>query len=237
MHLFHQPDISLNQLPEQESLHAIKVLRLQPGDEIIILDGVGGFHRAKITYVHPKKCGYELVESVYNFGQKSYNLHVAIAPTKNIDRLEWFIEKAVEIGIDEITLLRCQFSERKHVNFERLQKIIIAAAKQSVKAFFPQLNPLCTFEEFIRQHAAQTESHTKLIAHCYQEGKQILKSAIANKDRILILIGPEGDFSKEEVALALTHEFIPVSLGNHRLRTETAGVMACATAAIVLGEN
>ena len=122
MHLFYQPDISLNYLPEQESLHAVKVLRLQLGDEIIVLDGTGGYHRAKITLVHPKKCGFEILESTFHFGEKPYSLHVAIAPTKNIDRLEWFIEKAVEIGIDEITLLRCQFSERKNVNFERLQK-------------------------------------------------------------------------------------------------------------------
>ena len=235
MHLFHQPDTSLNYLPEQESLHAIKVLRLQVGDEIVILDGKGTYHRAKITLVHPKRCEFEIVESTFNFDKKPYNLHVAIAPTKNIDRLEWFIEKAVEIGIDEITLLRCQFSERKNVNFERLQKIVIVAAKQSARAYFPQLNPICTFEEFIRQDDLQAESQTKLIAHCYQEERQILKSAIADKKHVLILIGPEGDFSKEEVALALANGFIPVSLGSARLRTETAGVMACATATVVLG--
>ncbi|HOS45177.1 MAG TPA: 16S rRNA (uracil(1498)-N(3))-methyltransferase [Paludibacter sp.] len=235
MHLFYQPDISLNYLPEQESLHAVKVLRLQLGDEIIVLDGTGGYHRAKITLVHPKKCGFEILESTFHFGEKPYSLHVAIAPTKNIDRLEWFIEKAVEIGIDEITLLRCQFSERKNVNFERLQKIIIAAAKQSVRAYFPQLNPICNFEEFIRQNDLRSESQTRLIAHCYPEEKQILKSAIADQKHILILIGPEGDFSKEEVALAKEYGFTPVSLGSARLRTETAGVMVCATAAVVLG--
>ena len=226
MAIFYVPILtSGNVLPEEESQHAVKVLRLQVGDEIVIVDGVGGFYKAKITNPHPKHCGFEMIESQTEFGKRHYRLHIAIAPTKNIERLEWFIEKATEIGIDEITPLVCRFSERKIVKEERLEKIIISAAKQSVKAYFPKLNTLCTFDELLKRYSASQ----KFIAHCYDEDKKLLQTEIQKSSDILILIGPEGDFSKEEVEKAISHGFVPVSLGESRLRTETAGVVACHT--------
>ncbi len=233
MHLFHQPNISLNYLPEQESQHAIRVLRMQTGDEIIVLDGVGGFHHAKITMAHPRKCQFEIINSKLDIQNRLYHLHIAIAPTKNIDRIEWFIEKAVEIGIDEITLLKCQFSERKQLNFDRLEKLIVSAAKQSMQTFFPILHPMIQFDEFIKDNADDDKT-AKFIAHCYPDEKQPLKTAIQNQNKILILIGPEGDFSQDEVALAQAHQYVPVTLGESRLRTETAGILSCATAAVIL---
>lgn len=230
MSLFYVPNLtSAHILPEEESQHAVKVLRLQVGSAIEIVDGNGGFYIARITNPHPKHCGFEIIESKNEFGKRNYRLHIAIAPTKNIERLEWFIEKATEIGIDEITPIVCRFSERKIVKDERLQKIVVSAAKQSVKAYFPKLNPLCTFEELMKNHQASQ----KFIAHCYDEDKKTLQNEIVKTSDVLILIGPEGDFSKEEVQKAINLGFIPISLGESRLRTETAGVVACCTAAIV----
>jgi 16S rRNA (uracil1498-N3)-methyltransferase len=230
MALFYVPTIaSGNILSEEESQHAIKVLRLQIGEEITVVDGVGGFFRARITNPHPKHCGFEIIEGKKEFGKLDYRLHIAIAPTKNIERLEWFVEKATEIGIDEITPVICRFSERKTVKEERLEKIIISAAKQSIKAYFPRLNPLCTFDELMKKnHASQ-----KFIAHCYPTPKYLFQNKITKSSDVLILIGPEGDFTPEEVEKALSLGFIPVSLGDSRLRTETAGVVACHTVAIV----
>lgn len=230
MALFYVPNIAAgNVLPEEESQHAVKVLRLQMGNEITVVDGVGGFYKAKITNAHPKHCGFEIIETNSEFGKRNYKLHIAIAPTKNIERLEWFIEKATEIGIDEITPVICRFSERKIVKEERLEKIIVSASKQSVKAYFPKLNPLCTFDELMKSH----QTSQKFIAHCYEEDKKLLQNEILKSSDVLILIGPEGDFSKEEVQKAISLGFIPVSLGNSRLRTETAGVVACHTVAII----
>ena len=230
MALFYVPNLaSGNVLPEEESQHAVKVLRLQVGSGITVVDGIGGFYNAQITNPHPKHCGFEIVESQTEFGKRDYKLHIAIAPTKNIERLEWFIEKATEIGIDEITPVICRFSERKIVKEERLEKIIISAAKQSVKAYFPKLNPLCTFDELLKTQSASQ----KFIAHCYDEDKRLLQTEIQKSTDILILIGPEGDFSIEEVQKAISLGFAPVSLGKSRLRTETAGVVACHTVALL----
>lgn len=255
MFLFYVPNLASgnNILSEEESLHAVKVLRLQAGDEIAVVDGAGGFYRAKITLPHPKRCGFEIIDSQPEFGKRNYKLHIAIAPTKNIERLEWFVEKATEIGIDEITPVICRFSERKTVKEERLEKIIISAAKQSVKAYFPKLNSQCAFDELIKNHRADQ----KFIAHCYTStqlssgGKQnnenkipgnaqypfshkkLLKNEIVPSKDVLILIGPEGDFSIDEVAKAISLGFVPVSLGESRLRTETAGVVACHTVSLL----
>ncbi len=230
MTIFYVPNLSSGSiLPEEESQHAVKVLRLQTGDEIVVVDGVGGYYKARITLPHHKRCSFEIIETIKEYGKRNYNLHIAIAPTKNIERLEWFIEKATEIGIDEITPIICRFSERKVVKEERLEKIIVSAAKQSVKAFFPKLNPLCTFDEFLKTKHAEN----CYVAHCYEEEKKQFSQELVNQKDILILIGPEGDFSKEEVEKAIQNGFIPVSLGNSRLRTETAGVVACATAVII----
>jgi len=226
MSLFYVPTLSSGYvLPEEESQHAVKVLRLQAGDALTIVDGTGGFYNAKITNPHPKHCSFEITKTILEYGKRDYHIHIAIAPTKNIERLEWFIEKATEIGIDEITPIVCRFSERKVIKAERLEKIIVSAAKQSIKAYFPILNPLCTFDELMKaQQASQ-----KFIAHCYEDDKRLLQNEIQPAKDVLILIGPEGDFSKEEVQKALSVGFIPVSLGNSRLRTETAGVVACHT--------
>jgi 16S rRNA (uracil1498-N3)-methyltransferase len=230
MTLFYVPNLaSEHVLPEEESLHAVKVLRLKVGDELVVVDGVGGYHIAKITLPHPKRCAFELIESQFEFGKRHYKLHIAIAPTKNMDRLEWFVEKATEIGIDEITPIICRFSERKMVKAERLEKIIVSAAKQSVKAYFPKLNPQCTFDELIKNHQATQ----KFIAHCYNSEKRQLKTEIVPAKDMLVLIGPEGDFSKEEVDKAIKSGFLPVSLGESRLRTETAGVVACHTVSLM----
>jgi 16S rRNA (uracil1498-N3)-methyltransferase len=230
MALFYVPNLAFgNILPEEESQHAVKVLRLQIGSEIVVVDGMGGLFKAKITNSHPKHCGFEIIETKLEYGKQKYKLHIAIAPTKNIERLEWFIEKATEIGIDEITPIICRFSERKIVKEERLEKIIVSAAKQSVKAYFPKLNPLCTFDDLIKNHQADQ----KFIAHCYEHDKKLLQNEISKSAEILILIGPEGDFSQEEVVKAIAGGFVPVSLGDSRLRTETAGVVACHTVALI----
>ena len=230
MSLFYVPNLATEHvLPEEESLHAVKVLRLKVGDELVVVDGVGGYHIAKITLPHPKRCAFELIESQFEFGKRDYKLHIAIAPTKNMDRLEWFVEKATEIGIDEITPIICRFSERKMVKAERLEKIIVSAAKQSVKAYFPKLNPQCTFDELIKNHQATQ----KFIAHCYNSEKRQLKTEIVPAKDMLVLIGPEGDFSKEEVDKAIKSGYLPVSLGESRLRTETAGVVACHTVSLM----
>ena len=230
MALFYVPNLSVGHvLPEEESQHAVKVLRMQVGDAISVVDGTGGFYHAVISNPHPKHCEFEIKKTILEFGKRDYKIHIAIAPTKNIERLEWFIEKATEIGIDQITPIICRFSERKIVKAERLEKIIVSAAKQSLKAYFPVLNPQCTFDELISKHNASQ----KFIAHCYEEDKKLLQNEIKKSSDVLILIGPEGDFSKEEVQSAILHDFIPVSLGESRLRTETAGVVACHTVAIM----
>lgn len=231
MHLFYVPDTASCLLSGEESRHAVKVLRLQAGDDIVLVDGVGGYHRAKIVLPHPERCTFEIIHSVCDYGKRKYSLHIAVAPTKNNERLEWFIEKAVEIGVDEITPLLCSNSERKNIKPDRLEKIIISAAKQSVKAYFPKLNPLCSFDELLKQNLAET----RFIAHCYPGDKKHLKEALSGQDDILILIGPEGDFSPEEVDRALHKGFYPLSFGESRLRTETAGVVACAQVAMMLG--
>ncbi|MDR3651356.1 MAG: 16S rRNA (uracil(1498)-N(3))-methyltransferase [Paludibacter sp.] len=230
MALFYVPNLASGTvLPEEESQHAVKVLRMQVGDTITVVDGVGGFYTASITNPHPKHCTFKITETILEFGKRDYKLHIAIAPTKNVERLEWFIEKATEIGIDEITPILCQFSERKIIKEERLEKIIVSAAKQSLKAYFPTLNPLCTFDELMKKHKASQ----KYIAHCYENDKKLLQKEIQKASDVLILVGPEGDFSKDEVQKATSLGFIPVSLGNSRLRTETAGVVACHTVAIL----
>lgn len=225
MQLFYMPNISGNEvlMDEAESKHAIKVLRLGMGSRIKITDGAGGLYTAEITGLQQKQCRLEIVEFKPQYGKRNYEIHVAIAPTKNIDRLEWFLEKSTEIGIDEITLLQCANSERKSVRQERLEKVLVSAMKQSLKAYLPVLNPLISFEEFIRG----TNSSQKFIAHCHGSQKPHLKNVLEKNSQTLILIGPEGDFSPEEIAQAHMHGYTEISLGSSRLRTETAGLVAC----------
>lgn len=233
MYLFYCPDIETKQtLSEEESGHCVRVLRYSAGDEILITDGRGTTYMARITNPHPKHCDFEIVSREKQEPHHHFHLHIAVAPTKNIERLEWAIEKCVEIGVDEITPLLCRFSERKQLRTDRLEKIILSAAKQSLTPYLPVLHEMTPYDEFIgRQKSAV--SLQKFIAHCYKEDKRVLKNEIEPGRNVLVLIGPEGDFSEREIADALAAGFIPVSLGESRLRTETAAVVACHTAVLV----
>jgi len=223
--IFYTPDIQglHYTLSEEESAHLARVLRLKAGDEITLVDGRGGYYKARIDAMRHKRCEVEVIDHQTEYGKRSYRLHIGIAPTKNIDRFEWFIEKATETGIDEITPLLCEHSERKQVNTERLQRIMIAAMKQSQKAYLPQLNEMTALSEWLN---TQTLPHC-YIAHCNTGNRQLLKTAYHAGRDVTIAIGPEGDFSTREVAQALACGFVEITLGASRLRTETAGVAAC----------
>ena len=233
MYLFYCPDIDKQQtLSEEESAHCVRVLRYTAGDEILITDGKGTTYTARITNPHPKHCDFEIISREKQEPHHAFHLHIAIAPTKNIERMEWAIEKCVEIGVDEITPLLCRFSERKQLRIDRLEKIILSATKQSLTPYLPVLHELTPFDEFI-QRQSQCQGQQNFIAHCYKEDKRVLKTEIEQGRDVLVLIGPEGDFSEKEVSDALSLGFIPVSLGNSRLRTETAAVVACHTAVLM----
>lgn len=231
MNIFYSEDLSVDQviLNKEESNHAVHVLRLRTGEAITLIDGKGAMAKGVITSNNLKACEVQIVERHENYGPRLYHLHIAIAPTKNIDRLEWFIEKATEIGVDEITPLFCKHSERKEIKLERLEKLIVSASKQSVKAMFPVLNPMISFNDFI-----QIDFNTiKLIAHCREAEKDSLKKILRPKQDALIVIGPEGDFDESEIEAAINGGYIPISLGVSRLRTETAGVVACQSVAFI----
>lgn len=224
MHVFYTPDIqTLSELPEEEAAHAVRVLRLQPGDEVMLTDGKGNFYRAEISTATHKRCLLNITETIPQEPLWSGHLHLAMAPTKNMDRTEWFAEKATEIGFDELTFLNCRFSERKVIKTERISKILISAIKQSLKARLPKLNEMTDFNKFI----AQPFKGQKFLAHCYEGEKPLLKDIIRKGEDALVLIGPEGDFSEDEVKKAIENGFTPISLGKSRLRTETAALVAC----------
>jgi len=227
MHIFYTPELSGNTytLDETESKHCIRVLRLEKGDEITLVDGRGGFFTAEIADPSPKRCTVKIVAEKQNHGLRKFQVQVAIAPTKNIERIEWFLEKTTEIGIDRVTPLLCQHSERKEIKHDRLEKVMVSAMKQSLKAYLPQLDELTKFSKLIQQPF----EGQKFIAHCEEQHREQLKNAMKPGGNYLILIGPEGDFSPEEIKMALDAGFVPVSLGESRLRTETAGVVACHT--------
>ena len=232
MYLFYCPDIETRQtLSEEESAHCVRVLRYTAVDEILITDGKGTTYTARITNPHPKHCDFEILARERQEPHHAFHLHIAVAPTKNIERLEWAVEKCVEIGVDEIKPLLCRFSERKQLRTDRLEKIILSAAKQSLTPYLPVLHELTPYDTFIREQAEK--KHQKFIAHCYKEDKRVLRDEIEQGRDVLVLIGPEGDFSEREIEDALRAGFIPVSLGNNRLRTETAAVVACHTAVLV----
>ncbi len=211
-------------LSEEESLHCVKVLRHKVGDIICVIDGNGTRAIGKIEAAHAKQCAVSLTNKETVAKKRNYHLHVAIAPTKNIERIEWFVEKAVEIGIDEISFIRCKNSERTVVKDDRTRKVAESAVKQSQQAYIPKLNSVIDFKEFMKT----VQSDVKLIAHCEDNVKENIKKYITTDKSHLILIGPEGDFSKDEIELALSLNYQPVSLGDNRLRTETAGLYACA---------
>lgn len=227
MHLFFTPDITDKNytLNEIESKHCIKVLRLNVNDHIQLIDGKGNFYEAQIANANPKKCKVDIIKIINEFSKRNHYLHIAIAPTKNIDRFEWFLEKATEIGIDEITPILCEHSERKIIKPERLEKVIISAIKQSIKAYKPKLNEITNYDDFIKQNF----DGIKYIAHCEENKKETLKDIYNPSNNALILIGPEGDFSPAEIIYAQQNGFTEISLGGSRLRTETAGIVACHT--------
>ena len=231
MYLFYAPNITVEPvLPEEESNHCVQVLRRTAGDEILVTDGVGQLYHCIITNPHRKHCEVRIASVETSEALHEGFIHIGIAPTKNIDRTEWAIEKCVEMGADEITLLLCEHSERKTVNIERLQKIVVSAAKQSLKTRFPILKPLTKMTDL------QVEGD-KFIAHCIEgykatDNKGALKDQIVRGHQTTVLIGPEGDFSPAEVEWALTNGYQPVSLGAARLRTETAAIVACHTAVL-----
>ena len=229
MQLFYNPNIdeqtSSFSFDKEESKHIIKVLRKRDGDILFVTNGLGFLFECEITLASDNKCTVK-INSFEKKAASKFHLHLAVAPTKMNDRYEWFLEKATEIGIQEITPIICDRSERKVINKERFDKIILSALKQSNEVYLPKLNEAVTFKEFLNKK----NNGTLLIAHCEETDKKTLKSVLKTNEDITLLIGPEGDFSVKEIALALENNFIPVSLGNTRLRTETAAIVACHSA-------
>jgi len=226
MHLFYTPDLKNDtyQLSEEESKHCVRVLRLTEGEKLFLVDGKGLFCEAVIVSAHPKACMLSIIDKQTNYGKKDYQLTIGVSPTKNIDRYEWFLEKATEIGIDRVIPLISQYSERKEIKPERLVKVIISAIKQSIKAYLPELYPMQKFRDTI----------TTPFEGLRNKGEKILlRDAVQKGKDVLILIGPEGDFSNEEVEAAIKQGFIPISLGDSRLRTETAALVACHTVNLI----
>jgi 16S rRNA (uracil1498-N3)-methyltransferase len=224
MLLFYQSNIEkIPILSEEDSRHCVKVLRKNIKDKIHVVDGVGGLFECEITNAHEKKCEVRILSAKREFEKRKHYLHIAIAPTKNADRIEYFVEKCVEIGVDEITLIQTKHSERKYQKTERLEKIAISAMKQSLKAYLPKVNELIDFDKLIKM----TKIEAKFIAHLTDVAIP-LKDVATIKNEVLLMIGPEGDFAKDEILLAQNFGFQLVTLGDSRLRTETAGVVACA---------
>lgn len=226
MQLFYNPELNENTsqftFPKDESKHIAKVLRKKTGDTLYITNGNGWLFEALIEVANLKNCMASIVSKTLQ-EPKPYQLHLAVAPTKMNDRYEWFLEKATEIGIDSITPIICDHSERKVIKPERFEKLLQSAMKQSLSYYLPKLNEAILYADFIKQkHYGQL-----FIAHCEDTKKQSLKNLLKPNTDITILIGPEGDFSVKEIAMALEHQFIPVTLGETRLRTETAAVVAC----------
>ena len=231
MNLFYTPDLYGDeyQLSEEESKHIIRVLRFKKGDIVFLTNGKGDFYKAEIEDDHPKSCIVKIIETIHDYGKRNYRLHVAIAPTKNLDRMEWFLEKATEIGIDEISPIICDHSERRELKTERLNKVIISALKQSVKAYLPKLNEAVPFKKFV----AEKFNSQKFICSVEAEKTNLLQHRYKKESDVLILIGPEGDFSKEEIKMAAENNFEIAWLGESRLRTETAAIVVCNTISLM----
>lgn len=227
MHLFYDPKISGNfhTLDPKESVHCIRVLRLNKNDIVYLTDGMGQLYKSKIIAANSKKCELKIIETFSEYNKPSYYVHIAIAPTKSIERFEWFLEKVTEIGINEITPIICERSERRIIKPERLTKVISAAMKQSIKAYFPKLNKLIFLPEFLKTSLPGNN----FIANCEENPENHLLKHVSRGDSATILIGPEGDFSPAELELALNANYKSISLGISKLRTETAGIVACHT--------
>jgi len=225
MDLFFCPEIinGISILSEEESYHCIKVLRHIEGDEINLIDGAGNFYKAKITSAHKSHSGFEVIKKWKEEGSSNSKIHLAIAPTKNIERIEWLLEKAVEIGIHEISFIECDHSERRKINLERLNRICVSAMKQSMRASLPKLNEIIPIKEFLNQKSVI--KNQKFICHL-GENKTQLSSVYQKGNNATILIGPEGDFSDAELRASNDAGFKEVIIGNNRLRTETAALVA-----------
>lgn len=223
MHVFYTPDIAVTcEMPEEEAAHCLRVLRLGVGDEVMLTDGEGCFYKAVISAATGKRCQVKVTETIEQEPLWNGHLHLAMAPTKNMDRIEWLAEKATEIGFDELSFLNCRYSERKVIKTERVEKIVVSAVKQSLKARKPVVNEMMDFARFVKQDFAGQ----KFIAHCNEGEKPLLKEILVPGEDALVLIGPEGDFSPEEVKLAESLGFRSISLGKSRLRTETAALVS-----------
>lgn len=225
MQVFYAPNCQVGFFPlqEEESKHVVRVLRMKQGDPVYVVDGKGKLFEGIIYEPHLKHCILQINRVTDNFEKRNYRLHMAISPLKSVDRFEWFIEKAIEIGIDEITPVICSRTEKKNVNIDRLNRIIESAMKQSLKAYHPVLNDVCKLEKFI----IRTDESQKGIAYCGEGEKRFIGEVFSTNSNYTILIGPEGDFTSEEFSMALQNGYNGISLGQSRLRTETAGVVAC----------
>lgn len=232
MQLFYNPDITESSIefsfPKNESKHITKVLRKGNGDTLNITNGKGWLFKAEITNAHINKCTAKVISKILK-PRRKYVLNLVVAPTKMNDRFEWFLEKAVEIGIDSITPIICEHSERKIVKKKRFERIIQSAMKQSLQCYMPQLNNSINYKDYIKKN----HNGDLFIAHCEETGRKSLKQVLKPEKSITILIGPEGDFSLKEIELAINNKFIPVTLGETRLRTETAAIVACHSVAFV----
>lgn len=232
---FYAPDIETNPiLPESDSQHCCRVLRMQAGDEIEIVDGKGGLYRCRIVTAHNKRTAIEVVERVELPAVWPMKITVAVAPTKHIDRMEWLVEKLVEIGINRIVFVKCDHSERKEIKTERIEKIAVSAMKQSLKAILPEITDMMPLSEFI----AGCVDEQKFVGYCDDEvDRRLLAREYKAGSDVTMLIGPEGDFSPEEISLLMAAGFVPVTLGDNRLRTETAALVACDTFHIITQSN
>lgn len=232
MQLFYNPTIDSStasfHFDREESKHIVKVLRKKEGDNLFVTNGLGFLFTVEITTASDHKCTVKIVEA-FKADAPNYRLHLAVAPTKMNDRYEWFLEKATEIGISEITPIICEHSERKILKTDRMEKIVVSAMKQSKQLYLPKLNEPVAFKDFIKQ----SFEGQLLIAHCEESDKKSLKEVLRANTDVTVLIGPEGDFSSKEIQQALEKKFSPVSLGNTRLRTETAAIVACHSVAFV----
>ncbi|AYA36255.1 16S rRNA (uracil(1498)-N(3))-methyltransferase [Hymenobacter oligotrophus] len=226
-HTFFAPGLSGGNtytLPEDESKHAVRVLRLREGDAVELIDGAGSIYQAEVAEAEAKRCQLRIVQQ-QQVPRRAYQVHVAVAPTKNLDRMEWLVEKATEVGIDRLSFMRCARSERRELKLERLERIAVSALKQSGQAWLPQLDELTDFATFVHS----LDPATTFIAHLAEGERISLAQVAAAGNRCCILIGPEGDFTPEEIELALGRGIRPVTLGHTRLRTETAALAACHT--------
>lgn len=232
---FYCPSIATEPvLPEADSQHCVRVLRMQPGESVQVIDGQGGLYRCVLVDAHPKHARLSIVERVDQPLPWPQQITIAVAPTKMMDRMEWLVEKLVEVGVNRIVPLRCRFSERKEIKTERLEKIAVSAMKQSLKAVLPEIWPMTSFADFMRSPVVTDAEAQKFVAHCDSSLPRLLLAQTYQPRRsAVMLIGPEGDFSAEEIAQAIDGGFVPVSLGDSRLRTETAALYACSTFHII----